>query len=195
MGTHSVRVKGEESSELPGCPSPAHTARSAASPPRSKGCTGFPPCQRELSGEDSLDSPGQQHFPLPDPFPVLGRWDWAGPVTGWSFLAVLVEGCIVVEHLGNRARPHPHPAHPMVTAEPAQRLDGRWHLSIFSFLLHWIKSWKQGVWTPGNQNTTAHAVHTADGDGADLAHQPAKTLCVKEAVCFAPIGLCGQLCG
>lgn len=49
LGTRSVRVKGGGSSELLGCPSPAHTATSAGSPPRSKRCTGFPPCQRELS--------------------------------------------------------------------------------------------------------------------------------------------------
>lgn len=72
----------------------------------------------------------------------------AGPVTRQSFLAVVIESSILVEDLGNRARPHLHQAHPMVTAErPARRHDGRWHLYIFGFLLHWIKSWKQGVQT------------------------------------------------
>lgn len=146
---HSL-CKGEEqgSSELPGCPSPAHTATSAGSPPSSEGYTGFRP---EWGGQ-----PGQPRaaaLPSAPPIPsarVVGTCvspARAGPVTGQSFRAVVVESCIVVEHLGNRARPHLHCTHAMVTAEPAQRHDGRWHLFIFSFLLHWIKSWKQGVQT------------------------------------------------
>lgn len=121
----------------------------------------------------------------------------AGPVIGQSFLAVVIESCIVAEHLGNRARPHLHQAHPMVTAEgPPQRHDGRWHLFIFSFLLHWIKSWKQGVQTLGNQNTTAHTVHTASGDrAAGVFGSPACQNPLCERNCSAPVGLCNWLCG
>lgn len=57
----------------------------------------------------------------------------AGSVTRRNFLAVTVEGCVLVECLGNGARPHLRHAHPMATAEPAQRHDRGWHLCIFSF--------------------------------------------------------------
>lgn len=121
----------------------------------------------------------------------------ADPVTGRSFLAVVVESCIELEHLGNRARPHLHHAHPMVTAEPAQRHDGRWHLYIFSFLLHWIKSRKQGCrhWATRVQQSVLCTPLVGMGLLESLAHQPAKTLCVKEAACSAPVGLCNQLFG
>lgn len=90
----------------------------------------------------------------------------AGPVTRQSFLAVVTESCIVVEHLGNRARPLLHQAHPMVTAErPARRHDGRWHLCIFSFLLRWIKSWKRGADTEQAEHNSPDCAHHC-GDGA-----------------------------
>ena len=57
----------------------------------------------------------------------------AGSVAGRSCPAVVVEDCILVEHLGNGARPHLRHARPVATAEPARRHDGGWHLCIFSF--------------------------------------------------------------
>lgn len=142
---HSLcKGEGRGSSELPGCPSPAHTATSAGSPPGSKGYTAFHP---EWGGQ-----PGQPRVAELPSAPLIPSARVVGNVCplpglaliGQSFGAVVVESCIVVEHLGNRTRPYLRCTHAMVTAEPTQRHDGRWHLFIFSFLLHWITSWKQG---------------------------------------------------
>lgn len=164
-----VRMRGRGSGGLPGCTAPPPTARSAGPgpPPWSRGLLtlpsschalslpSFPPCQRGLSGKDVLASPGQRCCPLPLPCPVPGRWGHVyllpSSVTGRSFPAVVVEGCVLVECLGNRARPHLHHARPMATAEPARRHDGGWYLCIFSFCCIALRAGNKGCGHPATR--------------------------------------------
>lgn len=178
VGTCSGKDEGKECGELPGCPAPPPAARSAGPgpPPWSRGllamlplwqraaaqallfpCSfpAFPPLQGGLSSEDSLASPGQQRCPLPPPCPAPGRWGHTCPLPGLaqsqdysSVLAVVVEGCVLAECLGNGARPHLRHAHPMATAEPARRHDGGWHLCIFSFCCIALRAGNEGCGHP-----------------------------------------------
>lgn len=102
---------------------------------------------REVCGADTLGSPA--------PAVPCSKWRErvpsarAGWDTGWSFLAVAAEGCVLVELLGNGARPHLRHTYPVVTAEPAcSEARQRVAPGIFSFCYIALRAGNEGCGYP-----------------------------------------------
>lgn len=141
---------------LPCCHSQQHTAAQALFFPCS-----FPAFLPTLP--ERTEQGGQPHQPRAAALPSAPAMPCARAVgtcvpparavlvTGQSFPAVVVEGCVLVECVRNGARPHLRHAHPMATAEPAQRHDGGWHLCIFSFCCIALRAGNEGCGHPATR--------------------------------------------